>query len=84
MPAAMYTSIRETSHMQPIDGLTERLGELLFSPHEDSIEATVGSVKKRRSMGFKSGSASKSAPGMALYRPVMETDGLTESARELL
>lgn len=84
MPAAMYTSIRETSHMQPIDGLTERLGELLFSPHEDSIEATVGSVKKRRSMGFKSGSASKSVPGMALYRPVMETDGLTESARELL
>lgn len=85
-----------TSHIDPIDGITESLGEFLFNPTGEgssgagsSAGGTPGGpdegLKKKRkgtitSISEVGGSAKTKSKGLIR----IESDGLTDSARELL
>ena len=83
-PAATHTEkIRHTAHIDPIDGLTERLGEFLFSPTEESARTEDGWAKKRR--GTKGSISRLEVDGEGwLVRNTLESDGLTDDTRNLL
>ena len=86
VPSVMTTA----STIDPVDGLTERLGEFLFNPvaveasgsgAKTSQRTDEGTKKKRRGLSERS-SPMKSSNGGDLIR--VESDGLTDSVRETL
>jgi len=85
-----------TSHIDPIDGITESLGEFLFNPIGEGSSGAGSSacgtpggpdegVKKKRkgtTTNVLEGGGSAKTKSKGLIR--IESDGLTDSARELL
>ena len=85
-----------TSHIDAIDGITESLGEFLFNPIGEGSSGAGSSAggtpggpdegvkKKRRGTipGVSEGAGAAKAKSKGLIR--VESDGLTDSARELL
>ncbi|ORX34022.1 hypothetical protein BD324DRAFT_638058 [Kockovaella imperatae] len=82
LAAAEVTHVTNTSRIDPIEGITERLGEFLFNPKE---RQDVGSndYKRRRP---KNGQAFDPDRRDSLVRlhGVDEHDGLTDEVREIL
>ena len=94
--AVRNKSMLMTSHIDPIDGITESLGEFLFNPTGEGSSGagspacgtpggTDEGVKKKRKGTITSvleGGGSAKTKSKGLIR--IESDGLTDSARELL
>lgn len=89
-PAAMLSDkIAHTTHIDPIDGLTEALGEFLFSPTEGAArDVARDSFAKKRKGAAKgrapSGRIADDGYGSSVVRTMAESDGLTDASRELL
>ena len=80
-----YDNIAHTSHIDPIDGLTERLGEFLFSPTEGASKGEdICKKKMRRNSKGVTTPRTDDAQGWSLVRNNQESDGLTAASRELL
>lgn len=87
--SALFTAFDQIPRaaIDPIDGLTERLGEFLFAPVTPPASGSDSggkkeSAPKRRKQSV--GGEKREIPGMSLIQPRAETDGLTDAAREHL
>lgn len=78
------SQLTSISHIDPIDGLTERLGEFLFSPTEGVKKTSQeGSKKKMRGLMGSKITLDRTERESALV-PKVEPDGLTEDSRSIL
>lgn len=93
-PAARYMAIN-VSQMDPIEGLTERLGEFLFSPPTagaaDAAEGDAGASGPPKRRKVPSGPSTTANGGVedsgrhsSLWRSSAESDGLTDAARNAM
>ncbi|WWC68074.1 uncharacterized protein I206_101993 [Kwoniella pini CBS 10737] len=100
--AASLASLRYTAELadsgDPVDKITERLGEFLFSPTDtsgqlgkDDFDDAVDTTKKRRTGKVQSGQWAKSSSTRpdgpnrtSLFRSRIETDGLRDEDRDKL
>jgi hypothetical protein len=84
--AIFSDTITHTAHIDPIDGLTERLGEFLFNPTEGAAKAEDGWAKKRKGIKGKVQADAMADDGQSwwIVRNNLESDGLTDSTRNLL
>lgn len=84
--SSMYNTLPTTNQIDPIEGLTERLGEFLFSPASASPtkqgESSV--AKKKSKVQTSNGQIRPSTSRSSLWQPARESDGLTEAARNSL
>jgi hypothetical protein len=78
--------------VDPMDGLTARLGEFLFTPMEpvkakatqqEKVQGQDGLARKRKQSISRDRREAEGA-GTALVQQRLEPDGLTDSAREQL
>ncbi|KAK8847547.1 hypothetical protein IAR55_005405 [Kwoniella newhampshirensis] len=83
----------DTEPSDPLDGLTVRLGEFLFSPHDDQAKSTDEGewTKKRRTAKAQNtqwmagGRATSDNPNRtSMFQSRLETDGLKDEHRTLL
>lgn len=76
--------------IDPMDGLTARLGEFLFAPSDPPPMPKMGTQRpeegsaKRRKPSMSSERRDAGVPSMALTQQQAESDGLTGSARDQL
>ena len=87
---SQYDHIAHVSHIDPIDGITESLGEFLFSPTESKkpLQDTPEFAPRKRRGIESSTSSTVGGVGGGRSRPQslikVESDGLTDSVRDLL
>lgn len=90
LASKMYhqTNLHYVANLTPVDGLTERLGEFLFSPNASAMkdeESAKRSRPSRASTGAqRTGSMRPQESSSSVNRMRTEHDGLTETARTLL
>jgi hypothetical protein len=82
------TNLHYVANLTPVDGLTERLGEFLFSPNASAVKDEEGAKRakpNRASSGAqRSGSTRTQDPSSSVNRMRTEYDGLNEAARTIL
>lgn len=91
-PGMMYgiprARVMVTNKIDPVDGLTERLGEFLFNPLSEGSPPGTGASQrdddgaKKKRRGVNENTSPTKAVNNGLMR--VESDGLTESARTTL
>ncbi|CAK9784910.1 unnamed protein product [Cutaneotrichosporon oleaginosum] len=90
LASRMYhqTNLHYVANLTPVDGLTERLGEFLFSPNSSAVKDDDGSKRARHhrtSSGTQRGGGSRAQDNSSsVNRMRTEYDGLTEAARTIL
>lgn len=81
------TSLHYVANLTPVDGLTERLGEFLFSPNGSAVkdEETKRKKPSRAGSGMQdSVKGPNSSPAGSINRMRAEYDGLMDASRTLL
>ncbi|BEI88355.1 uncharacterized protein CcaverHIS019_0110730 [Cutaneotrichosporon cavernicola] len=90
LASRMYhqTNLHYVANLNPIDGLTERLGEFLFSPNGSAVKDDEGAKRARphraSSGAQKAGSIRGQDTSSSVNRMRTEYDGLSEAARTIL
>jgi len=77
-------SVAQVSHIDPIDGITESLGEFLISPSNTAQKQSETTEFSTNSVAGTKKRKGASTGGRAKDLIKVESDGMTDSARDLL